>query len=178
MKKKKWTDVLPTLLMPVLLALLGLALVADPNWASALVSRVLGWGLIACGIISAIVTITGWPAQKVSRVIITVALLAVGIYLSRNPLALAANIGKLIGIFLLVQGGVSLLDGRGDKVLPLITLAAGLFLLLFPLTLSQLVFRICGAVLLVLSISNLISRLRVLKALNEPEDPNIIDAVP
>lgn len=178
MKNSKWTDFISTFLMPGLLAFLGLSLLIDPNWAAALVSKVLGWALIACGVISAIVTITGWPVNRISRILITVLLLGVGIYLSRNPLALAANIGKLIGIFLVIQGGVGLLDNRGARAISAITLAAGIFLLLFPLTLSSLVFRLCGAALLVLSVSNILARLRIVKSLKEPDDPNIIDAEP
>ena len=178
MKNAKWTEFIAAFLLPALLALLGLCLVINPNWAAALVSKILGWALIGCGVISAIVTITGWPVNRVSRVVVTVLLLGVGIFLSRQPLALAANIGKIIGIILVVQGGSGLLDARGAKAMSGITLAAGIFLLLFPLTLSKLVFRICGGVLLVLSISNIVARLRVVKALKEPDDPNIIDAEP
>lgn len=178
MKNEKWTDIISTFLVPGLLALLGLSLLIDPNWATALVSKILGWALIAGGVICAIVTITGWPVNRITRVVVTVLLLGVGIYLSKNPLALAANIGKIIGIFLVIQGGSGLLDARGAKAMSGITLAAGIFLLLFPLTLSKLVFRICGAVLLVLSVSNILARLRAGKALRASDDPNIIDAEP
>lgn len=176
MKNTKWTDFISTFLVPGLLALLGLILVIDPNWASALVSKALGYALIAGGVISAIITITGWPVNRIPRVIVTVLLLGVGIFLSKNPLALAANIGKLIGIFLVIQGGMGLLDAHGSKSMSAITIGAGVFLLLFPLSLSGLVFRLCGAALLVISVSNILVRLRIIKSLREPDDPNIIDA--
>lgn len=178
MKNTKWTDLISTFLVPGLLAALGVALLIDPNWATAMVSRLLGWALIACGVISAIVTITGWPANRVPRVVVTVLLLGVGIFLSREPLALAVNFGKLIGIFLVIQGGAGLLDSRGAKAMSGITLAVGVFLLLFPLSLTKLVFRLCGAALLILSVSNILARLRVLKGLRESDDPDIIDAAP
>ena len=164
--------------MPLLLALLGLALLLAPNAASALASKVLGWILIAWGVGSAIVTITGWPASGIRGIIVTILLIGIGIYLSRNPLALAANLGKLAGIFLVIQGGISLLDRRGARVLPIVTLAVGIFLLLFPMTLSKLLFRILGLVLQVSGLGNLLARLRLTKALQEPDDPNIIDAAP
>lgn len=177
MKNMKWMDLLSAVLLPGLAAVLGLVLVINPNAASALISKVLGWALVAGGAVSAIVTIAGWPAKGVGRIILTVALLALGGWLLRNPLALAANLGKLLGIFLLIQGAVNLLDSRGGKVPALITAAVGLFLLLFPLALSQLVFRIIGAVMIGLGVSNILARLRVVRALKEPGDPDIIDAL-
>ena len=177
MKSTKWTEIIGALLLPALLALLGLVLVINPNAASALISKVLGWLCLGGGLVSAIVTITGWPAKRVGRLILTLALLALGGYLVRHPLALAANLGKLLGIILLIQGAVNLLDSRGGSVLAVITALVGLFLLLFPLTLSQLVFRIIGAVMIGLGVSSILSRLWVLKYLNEPEDPDIIDAL-
>lgn len=178
MKRRNWSELISVILLPAVLAVAGLVLLVNPNAATALISKVLGWGLIAGGVVSAIVTITGWPVKGVPRVIVTVVLLIAGSYLSRNPLALAANMGKLLGFFLVIQGAVKLLDSYGAKTLPAISLIAGVILLLFPLTLSQILFRIVGGVLLVIGISNLLAGLQDLKDWEEPDDPNIIDAAP
>ena len=160
------------------MALLGFALVVAPDWAAALASKVLGWALIACGVISAIVTITGWPKNGAVRVIVTVMLLGVGIYLSKNPLAVATGFGKVIGIFLILRSGMSMMEDNKFSVPGVICLLAGLFLLLFPLTLSRLVIRICGGILMMINIGNILMLRRLYKLPGEFDDPNIIDAEP
>ena len=99
MNKDKVLNLIGILWAPVGLILLGLVLLFNPDSASALISRVLGWVLIAFGIgfgVSAIVSETG----RAGKVIAAVALAVVGGWLTRNPLALAAQgflTGKAIG---------------------------------------------------------------------------------
>ena len=54
---------------------------------------------------------------------------------------------------------------------------AGVVLILLPMTTSRLMFSLCGLVVLIIGIVMLLDRLRDRKRLNEPEDPNIIDAL-
>lgn len=173
MKNNKILDLVCSLILPAVLAVLGITLIINPNAASALASKILGWVLLGgcvCTVVSAIVS---WPAGRVGKIIGAVALFAIGGYLLRNPLALAANLGKLLGLFLLIQGIVNLADHQ-NKVGAAVTIIIGGYLLLSPLALSQWVFRIIGAVLLGLGVSNIIDRL---KKARETEDPNIIDAL-
>ncbi len=160
------------------MALLGFALVVAPDWAAALASKVLGWVLIAWGVFGAIITITGWPKNGAVRVIVTVLLLGVGIYLSKNPLAVATGFGKVIGIFLILRSGMSMMEDNKFSVPGVICLLAGLFLLLFPLTLSRLVIRICGGILMMINIGNILMLRRLYKLPGVFDDPNIIDAEP
>lgn len=188
MKRKKWSNLINLLLLPGVLIVLGLVLLCNPDAASALVSKLLGWCLTIAGVISAIVTLTGWPARRISRILTTVVLLALGSYLLANPLALAEKLGKLVGLVLIIQGARGLWEAwnlagaarsfKGNFWLALATLAAGIILVLFPMTTSRLVFRLCGGVLLVLGIVNLVTRLRTYPRLDRPDDPDIIDAAP
>ena len=50
MKNENWMLWLRKLLVPGMLALLGFAIVVAPDWAAALASKVLGWVLIAVGV--------------------------------------------------------------------------------------------------------------------------------
>lgn len=184
--RKKWSNLINLLLLPAFLVVLGLILLFNPDAASALVSKVLGWCLVIAGAVSAIVTLTGWPAKGVSRIITTAVLLILGAYLLANPLALAANLGKLLGIVLMIQGIRGLWEAwnlagaalpfKPNFWLALATLAVGIILLVFPMTTSRLVFRLCGIVLVVIGAVNLITRLRTYPRLDGPQDPNIIDA--
>lgn len=184
--RKKWSNLINLLLLPVVLVILGLVLISNPDAASALIAKVLGWCLVGAGAISAIVTLTGWPLKAVSRIITTALLMVLGIYLLSNPLALAANLGKLVGIVLIIQGARGLWEAwtlasaakafKPNFWLALATLAIGIFLLVFPMTTSRLVFRLCGIVLVIIGAVNLITRLRTYQALEGPDDPNIIDA--
>ena len=54
----------------------------------------------------------------------------------------------------------------------------GLLLFLFiPLSVSRFVFSLCGLVVLIAGVMMLLDNLRGHKQLNEPKDPNIIDAL-
>lgn len=184
--RKKWSNLINLLLMPAVLAVLGLVLLCNPDAASILIAKVLGWCLVAAGAVSAIVTVAGWPLKRVSRIITTAVLLALGGWLLSNPLALAENLGKLAGLVLIIQGGRGLWEAwklagaarafKSNFWLALATLAVGAFLFVFPMTTSRVVFRLCGVVLVVLGAVNLITRLRTYQRLEGPDDPNIIDA--
>lgn len=188
MNCKKWTNLINLLLLPAILVILGLVLLVDPDAASALAAKILGWCLIGAGIISGIVTLTGWPVKRVSRIITTALLLILGGSLLADPLALAASFGKLLGLVLIVQGARGLWEAqklknafhpfKSNLYLALATLAGGILLIAFPMTTSRLVFRLCGIVLVILGAVNLITRLRTYPALDKPDDSDIIDAAP
>lgn len=189
MKNKiKWSNLINLLLLPAVLVILGLVLIFNPDAASALVAQILGWCLIGGGVISAIVTLTGWPLNRISRLLTTILLLALGGYLLSHPLSLAASLGKLLGLVLIIQGGRGLWESyqlknafrafRPNLWLALATLVIGVILVLFPMATSRLVFGLCGIVLVIVGAVNLVTRLRTYQALQEPDDPNIIDAAP
>ncbi|MBQ8835202.1 MAG: DUF308 domain-containing protein [Oscillospiraceae bacterium] len=179
MKKQDILLLVNRFLAPVLVILLGLLLVLNPDSAPALIAKLLGWILIAIAIglgISAIVT----RQSTIGKGIAAVALAVVGGWLTNNPLALAAWIGRIIGILLVIDGLQDISEARKQGVqfrMPLIVTIIGAVLILLPMTTSRLVFTLCGVVVLIVGIAMLLDRLKERKQLDEPEDPNIIDAL-
>ena len=164
------------LLAPAALIVLGAVLLFNPDSASALISKLLGWCVIAFAIgfgIAAIASDTGKMGKGITAVILAV----VGGWLTNNPLALAAWIGRLVGIFLVVDGVQDILHLRSQGqrfVLPLIATVVGAVLILLPMTTTRLVFSVCGAVVLFIGIIMLLDRLRGKKQLRSG-DSDIID---
>lgn len=176
MKKHDLRSLLSLLASPVLLMLLGVILLFNPDSAPALVSRVLGWCIFLAGIgfgVSAMVRSSGtaW------KVIAAIACLSLGGWLIRHPLAMAAGIGRLLGILLLIRGGRDIFQKNGG-LWGLVTAVLGLVLILLPMTTSRLVFSACGLVMAAAGVLMLLDRLRRRRLEpGEPDDPNIIDAL-
>ncbi len=179
MKKQDILSLINRFLAPVLLILLGLMLLFNPDSASALVAKLLGWLMVAIGIgfgISAIVT----GRSQVGKGIAAVLLVVAGGWLAANPLALAAWIGRIIGALLVIDGlqDISQARKRGERfVMPLIVAVVGVVLILLPMTTSRVVFSLCGLVVLFIGGAMFLDRLKGRKRLDKPEDPDIIDAL-
>lgn len=179
MDKNKLFSLFRLVAVPVLLILLGLILIMNPDAASVVIARILGWGLIAGAVltgISAIFTQSG----RIGKGIFAVGLAVVGGLLHANPLILAAWVGRIIGALILINSLTDLIWAKAqEKAILLHGLAAiiGAVLLLLPMATSRIVFSLCGVVVLIIGIALLLNRSRSRKALDEPEDPNIIDAL-
>ena len=78
---------------PVLLMVLGLILLIHPDSASALVAQILGWVLVIAGVVFAVSAIAG-HFDTLGKVLSAVCCFAVGAWLLRNPLMLAAGSGS------------------------------------------------------------------------------------
>lgn len=153
---------------------LSLVLLLLPDAVSALAGLILGWLLLICGILTGVFALRR-PQRPLSQILSALALVLVGLWLQNNPLALAANLGRLAGILLLISGGLDYFDNRKQgRILSGLTVLAGVVLLLLPQTLSRLVLRILGLVLLAMGVTELISRLQSPKP---PQDDQIIDAL-
>lgn len=179
MSKNELFSKLQLLLAPGLVILLGLILVFDPDSASVLIAKLLGWVLVAAGICTGVGAILSRKDQ-VGKGIAAVALVLLGGWLGRNPLFLAAWVGRIIGLMLVLNGvqDILTLKAQGSRfVMPLIVTVIGAVLILMPMTTSRLVFTLCGIVVLCIGAAMLLDRLKTRRQLQEPEDPNIIDAL-
>ena len=177
MKKETIFDMIRTFLAPVLVILLGLMLLFNPDSASALISKLLGSVLILIGIGFGIAAITG-DRDKVSKGITAVILAVTGGWLTRNPLALAAWFGRIVGIVLMINGIQDMKNMRsmGKRfALPGLVTLIGFVLILLPMTTTRLVFSACGVVVLILGGIMLLDRLRS-KRLDSGDD-KIVDAL-
>ena len=176
MSKMDW---IKWLLTPCVLILLGLVLIFCPDSAAALLVQIIGWLLIAvgAGFVAAAVANRGGLFGKL---LAAAAFLAVGGWMVHTPLSLAEWIGRFLGVLLMIQGIQDILYLRirhGSLFLPILTAILGAVLVVLPMTTSRLVFSIIGGVVLVIGIVMLIQRIRLHKLLQEPDDPNIIDAL-
>lgn len=178
MNKEKIFSLISLLWAPVALILLGAVLLFNPDSASVLISKLLGWVLIAIAIgfgIAAIASEQGRVGKGVTAAIFAVA----GGWLTSNPLALAAWIGRIVGILLVADGVQDIIRLKNQNqrfLLPLIVTVVGAVLILLPLTTTRLVFSLCGGVVLIIGIVMLMDRLKERKQLGSG-DSDIIDAL-
>lgn len=177
--KQDLKSLLKLLATPVLLVVLGLILLFSPDTASALVGKILGYGILLVGIasgVSAVMDKTG----LVLKVILSLAFVILGGWLVRNPMALAEWIGRLVGSVLVVRGVLDLQDGIDWKhglPMEIVTIVLGVILILLPRTTSRLVITLAGAAVLACGIFTGMRRLGLRKRLREPDESNIIDAL-
>lgn len=162
------------LAVPLCRIALSLVLLFLPDAVSALVGLILGWLLLICGILTGFFALRR-PQRPLSQILSALALVCVGLWLCNNPLALAANLGRLAGMLLLISGALDYFDSRKQgRILSGLTVLAGAVLLLLPQTLSRLVLRGLGLVILAMGVAELISRMNSPKP---PRDDQIIDAL-
>ena len=171
MKKMKFTEAVNRFGMAVTTILFGLILLLVPDSASVIIAYGIGGVLTLAGIVFAI---GAFLDQSFSKGFWALACLAIGGTLMGNPLLLARNLGRFLGIWLAIEGGDCL--RKGNRVFGWAILAAAVALVLSPMTLSRLVFSACGLVVLLIGISMLLSRIRDQRFLDQGDD-NIIDAL-
>ncbi len=178
MKNKFSQSMLYQLVSPAAVILLGLLLVVNPDSASILIARILGWGLSAVAIGFGVAALLD-PDHRIRKGVTAVLFACAGGTLAAKPLLLAAWIGRLIGLLIAVRGFRDLLiSGRYgySRILALITAAVGSLLVVLPMTTSRLVFSLCGMVVLLIGVGMLVDRLKSQKRLHKGDD-NIIDAL-
>lgn len=162
MKKYDIPALTRLLLAPVVVILLGLVLLVNPDTASVLISKLLGALLailaIGCGI-AALVS----PQGRAGKVVCAIFLAVCGGVLSRNPLWLASFAGRVVGILLVIDGVQDIFVARSRGVrflMPVVVTLLGAILVLMPMTASRLVFSLCGLVVTVVGVVMLLDRLR------------------
>ena len=180
MKKFDIMVFLKLLLVPALLVVLGLILVVNPDAASAVVAKLLGYLLIASALIAGITAVFS-HSGKVAKGIGAVILAMAGGWLVSHPLMLAAWIGRFLGVLIVINVIPDLIyawkQGRNVIVFSAAAAAVGVALILLPMTASRLVFFLCGAAILVIGVLMAVDRLRSRRYLTEGDDPNLIDAL-
>ena len=177
MKKKTFLNLLNDLLVPVMLVGIGLVLLVSPDAATVLVTRVLAWILMGVGLLSVLYTVMTWPVGRVQGILWAAITLGLGGFLLGNPLFLAKNLSRFLGILLASEAGASLYRGTASKTMCLITLGVGVVLVLSPMTASRLMFALCGIVLMAVGGGLIWDRFRCRKLDSGDDDPNIIDAL-
>ncbi len=177
MKKQDLLSLGYQLASPVLLMVLGAVLIVNPDSASALIARIIGWLVMLVGIGFVIAAV--FSRQKAGKIIGAVVCFGLSGWLLANPLLLAAGIGRVLGIVIAARGARDVLLAERyheNLILPVVTAVIGAVLIFLPLTTSRLVFSICGGVILCIGAAMAADRLKRHRYL-EPGDSNIIDAL-
>lgn len=171
--------------LPVLMTLLGLILLVNPDSAAALAAKIIGWVLVIIGAIKAISMADRNHYHTAGGWIYAACCVVLGVFILKNPLILAEAIGRMLGMLLAIRGVQDIADAlkqkkagypyRGELVLAVITLAAGVVLAVLPLTLTRTILSLCGLVAAVIGIVNILEKIRELR-LPAGRGPDIIDA--
>lgn len=178
MKKQDVFSLIQLFLAPVLVILLGLLLLINPDSAAVLISRLLGGILSLLGIGFGIAAL--FADRRAGKLILALMFLGCGGILAANPLLLASFAGRVVGLLLLLDGIADLVNAhrRGIRgLMPLLVTMLGGILVLMPMTASRLVFGLCGLVVTIVGIFMLLDRLRHRRLPRGNDDPNIIDAL-
>ncbi len=178
MDKQRICNFLNRFAPPALVIFGGLILIISPDSASILVSKVLGWGLFAVGIL--------WGALQFSaharlpQFLGAAVCILLGLWLVKDPLLLARSIGRIVGLFLIFRGVQSLMQACStlEKVLAVLVAVFGIILLLVPMATSRLAIILMGVTVVIIGVTMLLERIRGGgNRLNRGDDPNIIDAL-
>ena len=179
MKKQDILSLLKLLLVPVLLILLGLILVVNPDTASALISQIIGYVLIACAVGTGVAALFS-HSGKIGKGIAAAVLAIVGGWLIAHPLLLTAWISSFLGMLIMINSGLELyyaIKQKRNVIFYGAATAIGAVLILMPMGVSRLVFTLCGIAVLLIGVVMLLDRIRGRRWLTAGEDPNIIDAL-
>lgn len=176
MKKTDAATLVRLMLTPVLMVILGIILVIRPDSASAVVGKVLGGVLMILGI-GLVIESFAVKDLNTGRVLFAIVAAALGLWLLRNPLRLAAALGRIAGLLILVRAVQDIVNATrwkcGMKYALLSAIIGGLLILL-PMATSRAVWVIVGLLVIAVGVLMAIDRLKPGKLLGD--GGNIIDA--
>lgn len=176
MKKTDAATLVRLMLTPVLMVILGIILVIRPDSASAVVGKVLGWVLMILGI-GLVIESFAVKDLNTGRALFAIVAVALGLWLLRNPLRLAAALGRIAGLLILVRAVQDIVNATrwkcGMKYALLSAIIGGLLILL-PMATSRAVWVIVGLLVIAVGVLMAIDRLKPGKLLGD--GGNIIDA--
>lgn len=180
MKNVDFRDLLRRFVFPAMMIAFGLIMLLDPDSAAAMISRLLGWAILLLGGVQLYGKL---KSKNYDRMVVSLALVAGGLWLLNHPLALAKLVGIVLGILLIYHGTSNLkmlgaFDGmsfHSSWVVPGLTALLGAVLIIMPLITTRLVFSLGGIALAVMGIAELVNGLK--NQDHTPQDPNIIDAL-
>ena len=156
--------------------LCGLVLLFNPEGATVLVTKFIGWALVIICALKLIKLAVGDRLHWGREAFYSGACLCVGVILLAKPMLIANLIGRTMGIILLIWGLSALKENRG-KPTAILTAVAGLVLVCIPATLTNALLTLCGLLMIAIAVVNLVAVFKARKRLQNGGDPNIIDAL-
>lgn len=163
---------------PALTCVLGLVLICSPGSLTVTLARLIGIVIALVGIGKLVSFFREMQLKKDYWGLAgAVILLVLGFSILRNPVSLEKQTMRLIGILLIMQAVRGYTDplAAHDQVTSTLLTIAGAVLLLMPLAVSRLVVVLCGIVVLLIGIGNVLD---LAKGRTHPtgSDDDIIDA--
>ena len=155
--------------------LCGLVLTFNPEGATVLVTKFIGWALVVICAARLIKLAVGDRLHWGRDAFYSGACIAVGVILLAKPMIIANLIGRTIGIILMVWGLTAIKDGH-SKLIAILTVVAGLTLVCIPASLTNAVLTICGLIMAAIAVMNILSRIKERKRISGNDNPRIIDA--
>ena len=159
----------------VWILLCGLVLTFNPEGATVLVTKFVGWALVAIFAIKLIKLAVGDRLHWGRDAFYSGACMCIGVILLAKPMIIANLIGRTIGIILMIWGLSAIKDGH-SKLTAVITVLAGLSLICIPASLTNALLTVCGIIMVAIAVMNILSRIRERKRISGNDTPNIIDA--
>ena len=157
--------------------LCGLVLTFNPEGATMLVTKLIGWALVIICALKLIKLAVGDRLHWGREAFYGGCCIAVGLILLAKPMLIANLIGRTMGIILLAWGLSALKDGV-SKLIAILTAVAGLVLVCIPASLTNTLLTLCGIIMTATAVLNIVAIVRARKRLTGGDDPNIVDAVP
>ena len=177
MKKTDILELIRQFAMPALLMVLGVILLLNPDSAAIVIARIIGWILSVAGTGYGIYALLGGSHRRTGRIVTAVICLILGTVLLANPLILARNIGRVLGVMLAVEAVQIFWKNSGSRSMGTLTMVGAIVLVTAPMAASRLVFSLCGLILLCIGGAQLMDKLRRRKLGRGKDKPDIIDAL-
>lgn len=149
MNYPKNIDQIQPWIKPCLTVLLGLILIFRPDSVTSVIGSIIGLVILAVGTVLLISFFRGYHKDGL-RLAAAVILMVLGLSVVRSPLSLVSQLGRFIGILLVLQSVRELIGEvpMGNKLTCIVTGIAGAVLMLVPMSGSRLVLAVCGIAVL------------------------------
>lgn len=178
MNKQQRKDFLSGCIFWGALAVLGLCLMINPDWAVAFTVKLAGWMCLAIGVGLVISMIVNRELNQVGKWILSVLGIGISAVVIAFPLTLADALTRFFGLLMLNIGVQNLRKSPGGfhRVVAIATVIAGVVLVLVPRTLTHTLLGAAGLVLIIVSAVNLYALRQDSRRLEEGGRPTVIDA--
>lgn len=179
MNKQQRKDFLTGCIFWGALAVLGLVLLVNPDWAVALAVKLVGWVCLAIGAGLVISMIADRELNRASKWVGAIAAFVLGGIVVAFPLILTDTITRFFGLLLVNVGVQNLRRSLGgfQRAVAIGTMIAGIVLVFVPRTLTHTLLGVAGIVLIIVGAVNLYALWKDTKRIEDGgERPRIIDA--
>lgn len=175
MNNKELTACVKAMLLPAVLAVMGLTMVINPDSATRLMGVLMGWGILVAGGFCVYRAVRD-VSRRVPMALGAVVCLLIGWRMLSNPMALAESVGRIAGVVLLLKGisdATNALTPRRKRA-GRIGILIGVILLVLPLSASRVLLSMVGVGLAAVGVALGAEKIRNHRLLNTWEDSEYV----